>query len=141
MDQTLGLDRPPSSKRRAKFLAGGAVVALVLALLVAWAMSRAGATAFYMSTSELVAGGPTAPGEKVDVNGKVLAGSIEEDGLRTTFTISDGTAEVPVTTTIEMPDAFRVGADVVAHGTFDGTTFTADDLVAKCPSKFEPASG
>ena len=141
MDQSLGLDRPPSSKRRAKFLAGGAVVAIVLVLLVAWAMTRAGATAFYMSTSELTTSGPTAPGEKVDVNGKVQAGSIEEDGLRTTFTISDGKADVLVTTTIEMPEAFRVGADVVAHGTFDGRIFTADGILAKCPSKFEPASG
>jgi cytochrome c-type biogenesis protein CcmE len=140
MDQTLGLDRPPSSKRRTKFLAGGALVALVLAVLVVWAMTQAGATAFYLSTSELAARGPTATGEKVDVNGKVTAGSIQEDGLETTFTISDGKTDVPVTTTVEMPEAFRAGADVVAHGVFDGRLFTADGIVAKCPSKFEPAS-
>ncbi len=140
MDQTLGLDRPPSSKRRTKFLVGGALVALVLVVLVVWAMSQAGATAFYLSTTELVERGPTATGEKVDVNGKVTPGSIEEDGLDTTFTISDGRTEVEVTTAVEMPEAFRVGADVVAHGVFDGSLFTADGIVAKCPSKFEPAS-
>jgi cytochrome c-type biogenesis protein CcmE len=141
MDQSLGLDRPPSSKRRAKFLAGGAVVGIVLVVLIAWAMSQAGATAFYLSTSELVERGPTAAGEKVDVNGKVTPGSIEEDGLETTFTISDGKADVVVTTAVELPDAFRAGADVVAHGVFDGSVFTADGILAKCPSKFEPASG
>jgi cytochrome c-type biogenesis protein CcmE len=141
MDHSMGLDRPPSSKRRAKFLAGGALVALVLVVLVVWAMTRAGATAFYLTTSELVARGPTAAGEEVDVNGKVAPGSIEEDGLVTTFTLSDGDAEIVVTTDQETPDAFRVGADVVAHGTYDGRTFEADHIVAKCPSKFEPASG
>lgn len=141
MDQSLGLDRPPSSKRRAKFLAGGALVGLVLVILVAWAMTRAGATAFYLSTTELVDRGPTAAGENVDVNGKVTAGSIHEDGLETTFTITDGTTEVVVETSVELPDAFRAGAEVVAHGDFDGDVFTADSLVAKCPSKFKPASG
>ena len=141
MDHSLGLEQPPSSKRRAKFVAGGAVVALVLVLLVAWAMTRAGATAFYLSTTELAARGPTATGEKVDVSGKVASGSIVEDGLETNFTISDGRTDVDVTTAIELPDAFRAGAEVVAHGTFDGSLFTADSLVAKCPSKFKPASG
>jgi cytochrome c-type biogenesis protein CcmE len=140
MDQTLGLDRAPSPRRRAKFLAGGGVIALVLVVLVVWAMTRAGATAFYLSTSELVARGPTTAGEKVDVNGKVASGSIEEDGLETTFTISDGRTEVIVTTGEELPDAFRAGADVVAHGVYDGHLFTADGIVAKCPSKFQPAS-
>ena len=141
MDHSLGLDTQPSSKRRTKFVAGGGVIAMVLALLVVWAMSRAGATAFYLSTSELVARGPTAAGERVDVNGKVTSGSIEQDGLETTFTISDGKADVVVTTEVELPDAFMAGADVVAHGVFDGSTFTADGIVAKCPSKFKPASG
>jgi cytochrome c-type biogenesis protein CcmE len=140
MDQSLQLDSGPSPKRRAKFVAGGAVIALVLVLLVVWAMSRADAMAYYMTTSELVTKGATAQGEKVDVNGKVIDGSIQEDGLKTSFRITDGRADVLVTTTVEPPDAFRSGADVVAHGTFDGLVFTADKIVAKCPSKFEPAS-
>ena len=140
MEQSLGLEQPSSPKRRAKFVVGGAIVGLVLALLVAWAMTRAGATAFYLTTSELVARGPTTAGEKVDVNGKVTAGSIEHDGLETTFEISDGKAEVLVTTSVDLPDAFRAGADVVANGDFDGQIFTADKIVAKCPSKFKPAS-
>ena len=140
MDQSLGL-QPPSSKRRAKFLAGGGVIAVVLVILVAWAMSRAGATSFYLTTSELVQRGPTRAGHDVRVNGRVVEGSVQRDGLTTEFTITDGRTEVEVTTDVALPDAFKPGADVVAHGTFDGTTFTADGLVAKCPSKFKPASG
>jgi cytochrome c-type biogenesis protein CcmE len=141
MDHPLQLDERPSPKRRAKFVAGGAVIAISVLVLVAWAMSRADAMAYYMTTSELVANGPTVSGDNVDVGGKVTADSIEQDGFDTTFTISDGTTEVVVATSAELPDAFRAGADVVAHGTFDGTTFTASEIVAKCPSKFKPASG
>ncbi|HEY7874063.1 MAG TPA: cytochrome c maturation protein CcmE [Actinomycetota bacterium] len=140
MDQPLQIETGPSPKRRAKFLAGGAVIALVLVLLVAWAMTRADAMASYMTTSELVAEGPTLPGEKVDVNGKVTEGSVVEDGLETSFEITDGVEEVQITTDVDLPDAFRSGADVVAHGTFDGSLFTADKVLAKCPSKFKPAS-
>jgi cytochrome c-type biogenesis protein CcmE len=140
MDQPLALDGSPSPKRRAKFLAGGAVIALVLGLLVAWAMTRADATSFYMTTSELVEKGPTKPGQKVRVNGRVTPGTIERDGLTTTFEISDGETTVDITTAVPTPDTFKSGSDVVARGTFDGTLFTADDVMAKCPSKFEPAS-
>lgn len=140
MDESLALHGSPAPKRRTKFLVGGGVILVVLVVLVAWAMSRAGATAFYMTTSELVELGPTKPGETVGVNGKVTPGSIERDGLATTFEISDGHAAVEITTEEGLPDAFRSGAEVVARGTFDGTTFSAVEVVAKCPSKFKPAS-
>lgn len=130
----------PSSRRKAKFIGGGGAIALVLIVLVGWAMARPGSTSFYLTTSELTAGGATVAGEAVRVNGRVVGGSIVRDGLTTTFAISDGKADVPVTTDQPLPSAFKPGADVVAHGTFDGTTFTADDVVAKCPSKFKPAA-
>ena len=129
-----------SSKRRAKFIGGGGAIALVLIGLVFSAMTRPGATDFYLTTSELTAKGATAPGQAVRVNGRVVEGSVQRDGLTTTFTVTDAKADVTVTTDQPLPSAFKPGADVVAHGTFDGTTFTADDVVAKCPSKFKPAA-
>lgn len=132
---------PGSTKRRLKFLMGGGVATLVLLSLVGWAMTRQDATSFYLTTSELVARGATAPGQTVRVNGRVVAGTLAHDGLASTFTISDGKNDVTVTTDRPLPSAFKAGADVVAHGTFDGTTFTSDEVLAKCPSKFQPASG
>ena len=129
-----------SGKRKAKFLAGGGVIALVLIVLVGWAMTRPNSTSFYLTASELVSRGATAPGEAVRVNGRVVDGSIVRDGLATTFTITDGSGEVDVTTNQPLPSAFKPGADVVAHGDYDGSTFTADEVLAKCPSKFQPAA-
>jgi cytochrome c-type biogenesis protein CcmE len=69
----------------------------------------------------------------------VVEGSVERDGLETTFVISDGTSEVVVSTDRPLPDSFRDDAatQVVALGSFDGRVFTATEVLAKCPSKFK----
>jgi cytochrome c-type biogenesis protein CcmE len=140
-DPTNGpLPGAPSNKRKAKFIAGGGAIALVLVALIGYALTRPGSTSFYLTASEVSAQGATAPGQEVRVNGRVVDGSIVQDGLTTTFTISDGKVDLEVTTAQPLPSAFKAGADVVAHGYYDGTTFNADDVVAKCPSKFKPAA-
>lgn len=130
------MDNP--NKRRAKFIVGGALVALTLIALTVWAMARPGSTAFYKTTSELVAMGPSAAqAEGFRVNGKVVPGSIDQDGLTTTFRITDGSSEVTILTDQALPDTFREYADVIAEGSFDGSMFTASHVSAKCPSKFK----
>ena len=132
-------EQPPASpKRRAKFVAGGSAIAVVLLALVFWAMSRPGSTSFYMSTSELLAMGPSQTAHDVRVNGKVVPGSIEKDGLDTTFLISDGDSQVTITTDRPLPDTLVDDADVVARGRLEGDTFVATEVLAKCPSKFRP---
>jgi cytochrome c-type biogenesis protein CcmE len=131
-------DRPVRSpKRKAKFVMGTGALMLVFLGLMVWATTRQGATSFYMTTSELVAEGPSDIGATYRVNGKVVPGSIVAAGLDTTFTLSDGTTEVVVTTDRPVPDTFREHSDVVARGRFDGTRFVADEVLAKCPSKFK----
>jgi cytochrome c-type biogenesis protein CcmE len=128
---------PRSSKRTAKLLIGTGVILAVLGTLVVWAMARPGSTAFYVTTSELVAHGPTDPGQELKVNGKVVAGSIHQEGIHTTFDVSDGHRAVTVTTDQPLPDAFKEGSDVVARGSYDGRLVTATEVLAKCPSKFK----
>ncbi len=129
----------PSDKRRAKFLFGGAIVLLALLGLVGWAMSRPQATAFYLDVEEVRAMGSTPIGEEFRVNGKVVSGSIDRDGLRTTFAIADGGQEMLISTDQPLPDAFRDASEVVARGSFDGEVFRASQVLAKCPSKFKAA--
>ena len=129
---------PP--KRRAKFLVGGGVIAFVLIGLMAWAMARPGSTSFYLTTSELLHRGSTPAGAEDKVNGTVVPGSIQRDGLVTDFAITDGRSRVTVETRQPLPSAFKVGANVVAGGSFDGRTFHASEVLAKCPSKFQPKS-
>jgi cytochrome c-type biogenesis protein CcmE len=137
MEHSLDIAR----KRRTstKFLVGGAVITLTILGLVGWAMSRPGSTAFYLTTSEVVERGPTAGAAAYRINGNVVAGTVERNGLETTFAITDGETEVTVHTDRPLPDAFRDDPDteIVALGSFDGQTFTASEVLAKCPSKFK----
>ena len=112
---------------------------LALLGLVGWAMNRPQATAFYLDVGEIQAMGATPPGEEFRVNGKVVSGSIDREGLDTTFTIVDGAQEMLVATDQPLPDAFRNDSEVVARGSFDGEVFRASQVLAKCPSKFEAA--
>jgi cytochrome c-type biogenesis protein CcmE len=127
----------PSRKRTAKFAVGGGLVALTLAGLLVWATGRPGATAFYITPTELVAAGGSAPQADYRVNGKVVPGSIEQHGLDTTFLVSDGRTEVTVTTDRPLPDAFKEESEVIARGHFDGELLVAEEVLAKCPSKFK----
>ena len=100
-------------------------------------MAQPGAQAFYLTTTELQERGPTPADEAFRLNGTVVPGSIEQEGLTTTFTLSDGSTEIPVTTEVAVPDTLKDRSDVVARGSYDGSTFEAVEVLAKCPSKFK----
>jgi cytochrome c-type biogenesis protein CcmE len=124
-----------SPKRRAKFAVGGSIIFLTLVGLVVWATLRPGSTVFYMTPSEVLAAGSFERDHRL--NGTVIPGSIEQEGLRTTFAVTDGASNVTVTTDAPLPDAFKDRSEVVALGTFDGDAFSAHQVLAKCPSKFK----
>jgi cytochrome c-type biogenesis protein CcmE len=130
-------EAPVGSNAKAKFVVGGSIIALTLVGLIVWAMNRPSATAFYRTTSEIAAAGPAAASGEYRVNGDVVTGTTERDGLRTTFDITDGTTEITVTTSEPLPDAFGDDSEVVASGNYNGEVFTATSVFAKCPSKFE----
>ena len=116
---------------------GGSAVFVAVAALLFWAMSRPGATAFYLTPTELSAMGTTEADEAYRLNGTVVPGSIEEEGLTTAFVVTDGKTEIDVVTEAAVPDTFKDRSEVVARGSFDGSTFSAVEVLAKCPSKFK----
>lgn len=121
--------------RRAKFWIGGAIIVVALAGLILWAMTQPGAASNYVTPTELAEAGSSEG--QVQLAGVVVPGSIERDGLITTFEVTDETTEVSVTTDTPMPDAFKDSSEVVATGTFESGTFSASKVLAKCPSKFK----
>ena len=128
---------PISPKRRLKFLLGGGFVAALVVGLVMFALARPGSTAYYMTTSEMAAAETTQVNKEYRVNGTVVPGSIETEGLETTFVVTDGTTEMTVHTEDPLPDTFKDRSEVVARGTYDGRSFEATEVLAKCPSKFK----
>lgn len=133
MDQPL--ETPTSPKRRAKFLVGGALLAVAVPVLIVWALGRPGAASFYVTVSEAKAQGVTS--QDYRVNGTVVPGSIEREGLVTTFRVTDGETEMAVTTDRPLPDTFKDESEVVVKGDLEGSTFVATEVLAKCPSKFK----
>ncbi|MDQ3962527.1 MAG: cytochrome c maturation protein CcmE [Actinomycetota bacterium] len=132
-----------NSPRRTKFLVGGFVVVATLVGLVVWAMARPGSMGYYMTPTELTAQNSTSNTARIvanvdlRLNGTVVPGSIERDGLATSFLMTDGTTEVAVTTDQPLPDAFMDRSEVVALGNLAADTFVASEVLAKCPSKFK----
>jgi cytochrome c-type biogenesis protein CcmE len=128
-------------RRRLKFvlLVGGVVAAM--GFLLAVGLQREGGLAYFVTVSEF----KNAPTQKgVRVNGKVADGSIERlpSGQDVTFVMTDGQTSLPVAYHGIIPDTFVEGADVVVEGSLDqqSGTFHANNLLAKCPSKYEAAA-
>lgn len=95
--------------------------------------------AYYLTVGELLDRAAAVANSDIRLSGKVAAGSVSWDQVAGTleFTVTDGTRRMPVRYRGVVPDTFKPGADVVVEGRYDGRTFTAERLFAKCPSKFE----
>jgi cytochrome c-type biogenesis protein CcmE len=127
------------SRTNRKILA--AVVVFVLAgAYLAYSGARS-SMAYYLTVGELLDRASTLQAADIRLSGLVAAGTIAHDPVAGTlaFKVTDGARVLDVRYRGIVPDAFKDGAEVVVEGQFDGRTFTAARLFAKCPSKFEPA--
>ncbi len=127
---------------------GAVAVALLLGGYAAMNAEEFGAFRYYQDLHEFVAEGE--PGAPARVHGYVALGSIERDvdALAVRFeVVAEAPHAVPEQATrlavlyssLETPDMFKDGAEVVVEGRLvsAGGVFHADNVMAKCPSKFE----
>jgi cytochrome c-type biogenesis protein CcmE len=95
---------------------------------------------FFFDPSQIAAGKVPA-GERFRLGGMVTKGSLHRapGSLEAHFVVTDFSHDVPVSYTGVLPDLFREGAGVVAHGRLrpDGT-FVADEVLAKHDEKYMP---
>jgi cytochrome c-type biogenesis protein CcmE len=95
---------------------------------------------FFFDPSQ-VAAGQVPAGERFRLGGMVTEGSLhrEPGSIEVRFVVTDFSHSVPVVYDKVLPDLFREGAGVVAHGRLraDGT-FVADDVLAKHDEKYMP---
>lgn len=137
--------RPPSRSRRPLFLRGRFLIAgLVLAGALGYLMyvGIQGASMYYLTVSELASRGEAAYQEDIRLGGTVMEGSVSQDTstMLAQFVVTDGQSSMPVQYKGVLPDAFEPGADVVVEGRLAPSgVFEASTLLAKCPSKYEPA--
>ncbi len=116
-------------------IVGGAGIAGALTL----SAFRQNVTFFFDPTQ--VAAGQVPPGEPFRLGGMVTQGSLKRapGSLEVRFVVTDFSHDVRVSYTGVLPDLFREGAGVVAHGRLrtDGT-FVADEVLAKHDEKYMP---
>lgn len=122
------------------FASGIAVFALALGYLVYGGIQQ-GAT-YWVTVGELRGRAAAAAHSRVRLGGTVAPGSVAWDAshqhLR--FAVTDGEESIPVRYTGIVPDIFSAGRQVVVEGAVapDGA-FDATTLLAKCPTKYNPA--
>jgi cytochrome c-type biogenesis protein CcmE len=132
-------------------IAGGATL---IALLLGWyaitQLESGSSFTYYQSLAEFQQ--TAQPGEHARVHGYVAAGSIDRDveARSVRFAVQNdpphkggppGELLPVVFMSLETPDLFKDGAEVVVEGRFgapgNSDAFHADKVMAKCPSKFE----
>ena len=127
------------AKHQRLWLAGAALLAIVLAAFLALSGLRDQAAFFYAPSD--VTDEVLASDRAVRLGGMVAAGSVARaaDGVTILFAVSDGRATTPVRFAGIVPNLFREGSGVVAEGRFmpDGS-FIASNLLAKHDEKYMP---
>jgi cytochrome c-type biogenesis protein CcmE len=122
-------------------------VRLVIALVVASLLGTfAVYTAFAGSSMPIVGVAVAASGEHgqdtVKLTGRVVSAggdATSAQGMRFVLRDYKGAETIPVVYHGSLPDAFRVGREVVIDGRVEDGVFVAkrDTLVTKCPSKYQ----
>lgn len=114
---------------------------LVLSAVVGVALAAAfGLKAFqdnmlyYYSPTQIASGEVTLDDRRIRVGGLVVEGSIERESgkMDVRFDLSDGMEAVTVVHDGILPNLFREGQGIIAHGRFnDDGVFVADEILAK----------
>jgi cytochrome c-type biogenesis protein CcmE len=95
---------------------------------------------FYFDPSQVIEGkAPLA--KRFRIGGMVVKGSVDRKpgDLQVRFVLTDFAHEVPVEYTGVLPDLFREGQGIIAHGTMNQRgAFVADEVLAKHDEKYMP---
>jgi len=95
---------------------------------------------FYYDPSQ-VAQGKAPVTKRFRIGGMVVKGSVarKPGNLQVRFVLTDFAHQVPVEYTGVLPDLFREGQGIIAHGTMNANgAFVADEVLAKHDEKYMP---
>jgi cytochrome c-type biogenesis protein CcmE len=136
------LSEERQSKLNPRFIGGGLLI-VAFVVFLAFQMVQATTTtgAYYLTVGELNGRQAEMIGERVRVNGSVVEGTEDWNAQEITlrFTIADENGdELPIVFYGPRPDNFQRAASAIVEGELlaDGT-FQANNLLLKCPSRYE----
>ena len=125
--------------KKKRFLFGGIIVFIAVGYL--GFMGFQSSATYYYTVSELMKQGSSIYGQNVRVNGWVYPGSVEQEpiNLILRFTLTEGERNLPVVYHGVVPDAFKVGSEVVVEGYLNSDgVLQSETIMTKCPSKYVP---
>lgn len=126
------------NKYQVKYLVGAGVILAAIVALIVFGLTQTGQWA--VNLAELKAKGNTAVGQGVRVSGQLEANSVQKDVVsnQIAFVMTDGTNRLPVSYNGVVPDTFDRAVEVIAEGKLNSDgSFTATNLLARCPSKYD----
>ena len=129
----------PARKRRLYWVVG---ILAGVGIASALALSAFQKNVMFFFDPSQVAAGEVKAGERFRLGGMVSKGSFQRTrpgSLEIRFVVTDFKHELPVKYTGVLPDLFREGQGVVAHGRLgDDGVFVADEVLAKHDEKYMP---
>jgi cytochrome c-type biogenesis protein CcmE len=125
----------PAKKRKIRL---GVALSVAVLLAVALIYVSFNASSNTAEPTQIMA---ASPGQKFEMNAKVVPKSVRHDGGTIKFEVEDrsGGGTMPVSYTGVVPDPFRGGREIILTGQREsGGTFIGEpeSLITKCPSKF-----
>jgi len=125
-------------RQRRMTLVLGIVAGVGIAGALALTAFRQNVTFYFDPTA--VASGKVHAGEHFRLGGMVVKGSVhrEPGSLDVHFLVTDFASNIPVTYSKVLPDLFREGTGVIAHGHMENGTFVADEVLAKHDENYMP---
>jgi cytochrome c-type biogenesis protein CcmE len=141
--------RPQARRARGRKVPWGFVVAgvAIVAAIIYLVTANTGASAEYYMTIGELRSCTSCSAHAVRVAGTVAPNTVVRDDKTQVirFSMADSGQMMPVVYSGVVPDIFRPGIQVVVEGHLVNGVFQAQNLLAKCPSKFQsatpPASG
>jgi cytochrome c-type biogenesis protein CcmE len=129
------------SHKAAKIGATTLVLATVFGILLYTTLGES--MQYYKYVDEVVGSQSDWTGKKLQVHGYVVPGSIgkKQDRLEYRFDIQRNGKTLRAFYNGIVPDTFKNDSEVVLTGVLTADGFVAHDMTAKCPSKYEAASG
>lgn len=135
---TFSTKKKPQPKYQLKYLIGAVAILGVIGYLIFFGLTQTSQWA--INVAELRAKGPAAVGQGVRVTGQLEANSVSKDvrANKIAFVLTDGNSRLPVTYSGVVPDTFDRAVEVVAEGKLNSDgSFTASNVLARCPSKYD----
>ncbi|MCK5618456.1 MAG: cytochrome c maturation protein CcmE [Candidatus Krumholzibacteria bacterium] len=130
------------ARKKVQFAAGFAVI-IGAVLYLALSGFQEG-KAYYRTLEELDTLGPNTSGQRLRVAGIVTDGSIRRNGTEVTFQLEQEHRRLVVRYVGDqpIPDTFKGGVEAIVEGERqDDGSFEADQIQAKCASKYEAEYG